>query len=197
MICLNFIIFSIVITARTKWQPLPTRLQMTAMYEQRKQTRPTRLPVTHGAVWRAKTNTSACHTPRPTCMSSFGIYQINNSNFIGKQYLLSTICLNSSRPIDGPTSSCIDLTLQYSENKLARGAHSHRPVCTARTTRRCMNSENKQSVCLPTHSRRIADDGDTGRDVWTAKTNRSACPVTEYAEIRDNLLDGQAKTNII
>ena len=62
-----------------------------------------------------------------------------------------------------PTALCIDL--QYSENKLARGAHCHRPVSTARTTRRCMNSENKQSVCMPTHSRRIADDGDTGRDV--------------------------------
>ena len=48
MICLNLYIFSIVITARTNWRPLPTRLQMTAMYEQRKQTRPnvTHLPVT-------------------------------------------------------------------------------------------------------------------------------------------------------
>ena len=59
MICLNFNIFSIVITARTNWRPLPTRLQMTAMYEQRKQTRPTRLPVTrsHTAMYEQQKQT--------------------------------------------------------------------------------------------------------------------------------------------
>ena len=59
MICLNFNIFSIVITARTNWRPLPTRLQMTVMYEQRKQTRPTRLPVTrsHTAMYEQRKQT--------------------------------------------------------------------------------------------------------------------------------------------
>ena len=59
MICLNLNIFSIGITARTNWRPLPTRLQMTSMYEQRKQTRPTHLPVTrsHTAMYEQRKQT--------------------------------------------------------------------------------------------------------------------------------------------